>query len=95
MEAAHTTSSHEAKCIVEVSELRQSASRAEIGNHENMVGQRYQVVSGRGQTIQRLRTELAIAQSQLQNRSQSQWRSNSQMHVARAQVASMESSVHQ
>ena len=90
MEAAHTTSSHEAKCIGEVSELRQSASRAEIGNHENMVGQRYQVVSGRGQTIQHL-----IAQSQLQNRSQSQWRSNSQMHVARAQVASMESSVHQ
>ena len=64
VEAAPATSSYEARCTSEMSELRQSAGRAEMGNHENMVGQHYQVVAGRDQTIQQLRTELAVAQNQ-------------------------------
>lgn len=64
-------------------------------NHENMVGQHYQV-TGRDQTIHQLRTELAVAQNQLQSLSQSEAVAKQlagEMSVARAQVASMESSV--
>ena len=45
IEATCTTSSYEARCLSEMSELRQSASRADIGNHENMVGQHYHVLA--------------------------------------------------
>ena len=69
VDAARTTSNYEARCISEMSELRQDqvASRNEMGNHEHMVGQHYQVVAGRDQAIQQLRTELAVSQSQLQS----------------------------
>jgi len=82
---------------------RQVASRAEMGNHESMVGQHYQVVAGKDQAIQQLRTELGVSQSQLQNVSNSEVammqrlehaeavakQLADEMNIAKAQVASL------
>ena len=84
VDAARTTSNYEARCISEMSELRQVASRNEMGNHEHMVRQHYQVVAGRDQAIQQLRTELAVSQSQLQSVSNSEATMKQRAHDAEA-----------
>ena len=78
VEAARTTSSYEARCISEISELRQSASRAEMGNHENM-GTELAVAQNQ---LQSLSNPEAVAK-QLAD----------EMNIARVQMASVESSV--
>lgn len=104
VEAARANSNYEARCNSEVSELRQDACRAEMGNQQSMVGEHIQIVAGRDQAIHQLRTELAVSQTQLQNAANAESamhqrcvnaeavskRLADEMNMAKAQIASME-----
>ena len=66
---ARQASNFEAQYLAEINELRSRASRSEMETQRNMMGEQYEAVTARGRTINRLRSELSVAQTMLRDAS--------------------------
>ena len=96
--AVRQTSKYEAQYLAEANELRSRASRAQMGNHQNMMGQHYKTITEHDQVINKLKAELTVAQSELQNLAAAEAANrqlNGELNLARAQAASVEAKVHE